>query len=225
MTDRTTDRPAGQTARNWFLIGCMAVDGEATLEQTKQFACYCPVLGSSEWLVIVSASATFCLCLFSLRRGGRGEIKSTITPQLNCIFIIFAKKKTRNPKKEWSVQTKELYWAVIKLFVICMELSFSGKSFSFLFFLNFYFTSKILLILQLGQNLPQKTIKLRWWKNGSTNSNCCNNKAKAIAAATASIVSWPRRHFMFHVPFLVETLRCRFSELCHCLESVHTCCT
>lgn len=100
MTDRTTDRPAGQTARNWFLIGSMAVDGDATLEQTKQFACYCPVLGSSKWLVIVSASATFCLCLFSLRRGGRGEIKSTITPQLNCIFIIFAKKKKREtPKK------------------------------------------------------------------------------------------------------------------------------
>lgn len=221
MTDRTTDWPAVQTARNWFLIGCMAVGGDATLEQTKQFACYCPVLGSSEWLVIVSASATFCLCLFSLRRGGGDKEHNNSTAELH--FYYFCQKKTRNPKKERSIQTKELYWAVIKLFVICMELSFSGKSFSFLFFLNFYFTSKILLILQLGQNPPQKTIKLRWWKNGNTNSNCCNNKA--IAAATASIVSWPRRHFMFHVPFLVETLRCRFSELCQCPESVHTCCT
>lgn len=165
------------------------------------------------------------VCAFSVWGRGGDKEHNNSTAELHLYY--FWQKKTRNPKKEWSIQTKELYWAVIKLFVICMELSFSGKSFSFLFFLNFYFTSKILLIFQLGQNLPQKTIKLRWWKNGNTNSNCCNNKAKAIAAATAtaSIVSWPRRHFMFHVPFLVETLRCRFSELCQCPESVHTCCT
>lgn len=100
MTDRTTDRPAGQTARNWFLIGCMAVGGDATLEQTKQFACYCPVLGSSEWLVIVSASATFCLCLFSLRRGGERGDKEHNNSTAELHFYYFCQKKTRNPKKK-----------------------------------------------------------------------------------------------------------------------------
>lgn len=99
MTDRTTDRPAGQTARNWFLIGCMAVGGDATLEQTKQFACYCPVLGSPNGLSLLVRLQHF-VCAFSVCGGGERGDKEHNNSTAELHFYYFCQKKKREtPKK------------------------------------------------------------------------------------------------------------------------------